>query len=283
MSTTDSESRPKHRRARRACLSCRTRKVRCDIVEHDPCSNCRWDKVQCVVPRSRRNRKFIQPFHPPEIHGQNSRAIYFEPGSIIPEEALPPQPSSVGAANEESQISLNQEGLPLPVWPPDGGLQSLFQNDSPNHQPAQTLDNAPLPFDMDTDTATKLPPYINVARFVVDSTRTTILKIQGAFELPPIAVQHALILAYLEFAYPRMPLLDMDDFYRSLSQLDGSGGQISLLLLQCVLFAGCAHVSPRALREGGYNDKKRLRQDLYHRAEVSSYGSLVHLLDVYLL
>lgn len=31
------------RRAARACLSCRARKVRCDVVQSTPCFNCRMD------------------------------------------------------------------------------------------------------------------------------------------------------------------------------------------------------------------------------------------------
>lgn len=40
------------RRAARACVSCRARKVRCDVVEGAPCGNCRWDNVEV---RSNRN------------------------------------------------------------------------------------------------------------------------------------------------------------------------------------------------------------------------------------
>ncbi|KAH7032953.1 fungal-specific transcription factor domain-containing protein [Microdochium trichocladiopsis] len=47
------------RRAARACVSCRARKVRCDVVEGAPCGNCRWDNVECVVQESRRRKKNI--------------------------------------------------------------------------------------------------------------------------------------------------------------------------------------------------------------------------------
>ncbi|KAI0471951.1 fungal-specific transcription factor domain-containing protein [Xylariaceae sp. FL0804] len=49
------------RRAARACVSCRARKVRCDVVEGAPCGNCRWDKVECVVQESRRRKKPYDP------------------------------------------------------------------------------------------------------------------------------------------------------------------------------------------------------------------------------
>lgn len=34
------------RRAARACVSCRARKVRCNVVEEWPCTNCRFDNVE---------------------------------------------------------------------------------------------------------------------------------------------------------------------------------------------------------------------------------------------
>ncbi|KAI1108980.1 fungal-specific transcription factor domain-containing protein [Nemania sp. NC0429] len=47
------------RRAARACVSCRARKVRCDVVEGAPCGNCRWDGVECIVQESRRRKKSL--------------------------------------------------------------------------------------------------------------------------------------------------------------------------------------------------------------------------------
>ncbi|KAL7816378.1 hypothetical protein V8C44DRAFT_286131 [Trichoderma aethiopicum] len=55
------------RRAARACVSCRARKVRCDVVEGAPCGNCRWDNVECIVQESRRRKKNLVT---PSIVGQ---------------------------------------------------------------------------------------------------------------------------------------------------------------------------------------------------------------------
>lgn len=38
------------RRSARACLVCRLRKVRCDVVERHPCGNCKWSKSECIIP-----------------------------------------------------------------------------------------------------------------------------------------------------------------------------------------------------------------------------------------
>lgn len=54
--TNDKANKVTKRRAPRACASCRARKVRCDVVEHFPCGNCKWDNVQCVVQESRRRK-----------------------------------------------------------------------------------------------------------------------------------------------------------------------------------------------------------------------------------
>jgi hypothetical protein len=44
------------RRASKACQSCRARKVRCNVVEQSPCTNCRLDEVECIVSESKRKK-----------------------------------------------------------------------------------------------------------------------------------------------------------------------------------------------------------------------------------
>ena len=52
------------KRSSRACTTCRARKVRCNIVAHGaPCSNCRHDEIDCVLPLSRRQR-FVHSLSP---------------------------------------------------------------------------------------------------------------------------------------------------------------------------------------------------------------------------
>lgn len=44
------KSKATRKRAKRACLSCRTRKVRCDVSHGGiPCMNCYLDGDECVV------------------------------------------------------------------------------------------------------------------------------------------------------------------------------------------------------------------------------------------
>ena len=54
-------ARPVKRRASKACCCCRSRKVRCDVVENgSPCTNCRLDQVECIVTESKRRRLVVR-------------------------------------------------------------------------------------------------------------------------------------------------------------------------------------------------------------------------------
>ena len=65
--------RPVKRRASKACHCCRSRKVRCDVVERGtPCTNCRLDMVKCVVHDSKRPKKH---------HGNNDFLNHSPPSS----------------------------------------------------------------------------------------------------------------------------------------------------------------------------------------------------------
>lgn len=51
--------RPVKKRASQACHHCRTRKVKCDLVNSGtPCHNCSVDGIECVITESRRSRKY---------------------------------------------------------------------------------------------------------------------------------------------------------------------------------------------------------------------------------
>ena len=74
-----SSGRTVKRRASRACHCCRSRKVRCDVVESGtPCTNCRLDEVECMVSDSKRRKR-------PRTDGEISNQ---SPGSSVdsPEE-----------------------------------------------------------------------------------------------------------------------------------------------------------------------------------------------------
>lgn len=57
MQKSDVAGKGKKKRAGRACILCRARKVRCDVVLNGtPCTNCRLDSLDCTIPKNRRHR-----------------------------------------------------------------------------------------------------------------------------------------------------------------------------------------------------------------------------------
>lgn len=58
MAPTKPIEQPPVKRAGRACLSCRARKIRCNFEEcGSPCSNCLNDDIECLTAKSRRGKK----------------------------------------------------------------------------------------------------------------------------------------------------------------------------------------------------------------------------------
>lgn len=55
----NAKGQPIKRRASKACQICRSRKVRCDVVEHGaPCSNCKSGGIPCTVPQTK-HKKYV--------------------------------------------------------------------------------------------------------------------------------------------------------------------------------------------------------------------------------
>ncbi|KAH8714707.1 fungal-specific transcription factor domain-containing protein, partial [Ilyonectria robusta] len=206
------------RRAARACLSCRTRKVRCDVSERWPCGNCKWGDSECVVLERRGARlPDAKPPSTPVQDGDKARGI------------------SVKTSDSPSCSSLFEPGLP-----------GLFET-----QPSIQLQAfiVPLPARIQSDDA-------------------AYLLYKGALSLPDIDCQNALLRSYFEFTYPYMPVLDLGHFLQILDARDGKCGQISLFLIQSILFAGAAHVNMNYLRAAGFTTRKQALKELFQRARL---------------
>ncbi|KAI0119443.1 transcription factor CTF1 [Daldinia grandis] len=114
-STSESNGSAKvtKRRAARACISCRSRKVRCDVVEGAPCGNCRWDNVECIVQESRRRRKNL-------FHSTSSTASH---SSVAPQAA-----EAQLRAKPANPVAIASAAIPLHP-PSEAGQSSTSGND----------------------------------------------------------------------------------------------------------------------------------------------------------
>ncbi|KAH8195419.1 hypothetical protein TruAng_010426 [Truncatella angustata] len=301
-SESDPNGAPKitKRRAARACVSCRARKVRCDVVEGAPCGNCRWDNVECIVQESRRRKKSVfnsNHNHNPSAAGQNpvhqkaeahKLHLASNPVLISPATELRRQSEvSIATTNgdettnsvgrQPSQANLLDAGLEghVPhlifgnggsrypsIWP---NLNDASQNGAAfgEAKTAHFLSSLEEP-----DASSYLPAFIRPLPAKIAAEDVSYLHMKGALTLPSLTLQNALLRSFLEYVHPYMPMLDLHDFLGAINSADGLNGQISLFLYHAVMFASTAYVDVKYLKEAGYANRKAARKAYFQKTRL---------------
>ncbi|KAL7945574.1 fungal-specific transcription factor domain-containing protein [Trichoderma barbatum] len=227
------------RRASKACLACRARKVRCDVTIRSPCGNCQWNGQQCVTHarRARRRRRKHAPAAAPEAGASKELAM------------------KDGACDLLEEFDIDSLEAPMTMEDLELLKADVDSDKSPQSSSSDDLDAFDLP--KYVRPLTSLPP-----------DDMEYLHAEGALDLPDAALQNALLRAFFEYVHPYVPTLDLDAFLHSIETHDGSAGQVSLLLLQAVLAAGTAHVELDQLRNGGYQTRKQARTAFMKRVRL---------------
>ncbi|TKA68816.1 hypothetical protein B0A49_05829 [Cryomyces minteri] len=88
---------------------------------------------------------------------------------------------------------------------------------------------------------------------------------KGALTVPDLPLRNELLRSYAEYVHPFMPLLDLSDF---LEAVEGDGNLVSLLLFQCVMFAGTAFVDLRHLKNAGYASRREARKQFFQKTRL---------------
>lgn len=115
-----------------------------------------------------------------------------------------------------------------------------------------------------------LPPFIKPIPSKIGPDERWYLAHKKALTLPPVALQNALLKAYVEYVHPYMPLLELHDFLNVVSHRDGSAGQVSLFLYQSVMFVATAFIDEQFLKDAGYENRRAARKTLFGRTRVSA-------------
>ncbi|KAL7790919.1 fungal-specific transcription factor domain-containing protein [Trichoderma ceciliae] len=228
-----SSSKQPVRRAGKACLACRARKVRCDVTIRSPCGNCQWNGQQCVTHARRarrRRRRQPQAAAPSELKDLKEAAT--KDGTSDPPDEFAIDSMSSKAPTSVEDLEVLDADIEPDKSPHDSSLNDYSLFDLPKY--VRPLTNLP-PDDM------------------------ACLHAEGALELPDSVLQSALLRAFFEYVHPFVPTLDLDGFLHSIETHDGSAGQVSLLLLQAVLAAGTAHVELDVLGNAGFQTRKQAR------------------------
>ncbi|KAL7797600.1 transcription factor CTF1 [Trichoderma ceciliae] len=279
------------RRAARACVSCRARKVRCDVVEGAPCGNCRWDNVECIVQESRRRKKNLVTASivgqgqsaeaqlrskeaPTNLIAINSADLNLRrtsagsslsPASLDPSSGLLPNAGIDGhvphmiyqrSAYRNEPVLLSKGQLSEASWSSwTSTAASLGHGSSRAAQMIGMLD--------DPDATVQLPPFVRPLPGKIPPEDIRYLHAKGAISIPCLSLQNALLRAYIEYVHPYMPLIDLHGFLGVINRYDGAEGQISLFLYHAVMFSATAFVDMRHLREAGYATRKAARKAFF--------------------
>ncbi|RYP08009.1 hypothetical protein DL764_002155 [Monosporascus ibericus] len=294
------------RRAARACVSCRARKVRCDVVEGAPCGNCRWDNVECIVQESRRRKKNLfdsslssntaprsAEAHPIQLKAKASAPVNITAAPLR-------RPSEVSQFSENSNDGNGQTGVPdggcleghVPhmIYQRSGGMQhdplmlAKLQTRSnasryPGIWPSPRTDrHGSVSGDLRTaqflntleepDASSHLPAFIRPLPAKIAAEDVAYLNTKGALTLPTIPLQNALLRCYIEYVHPYMPLIDLNEFLTAVNARDGLCGQISLFLYQAIMFSATAYVESKFLQDAGYSSRKAARKASFYKARL---------------
>jgi len=93
---------------------------------------------------------------------------------------------------------------------------------------------------------------------------------KGALSIPETKLRNELLKCYIEHVHSHMPILELNAFLNVVERGDGLTGQLSLLLFQCVMFAGSAFISLEHLKAVGFATRFEARKAFFIRARVRS-------------
>ncbi|KAM5529918.1 fungal specific transcription factor domain-containing protein [Fusarium oxysporum f. sp. phaseoli] len=210
-------------RAFRACVTRRSRKVRCDALSKGiPCTNCTAFNTKCQVPGLEEHQAMILARHGKREHTTAQRD--YSSNCI----------SAPASSTQAYQTSSQQDGVmsltKLNVLPITSAGHVGYIGESAGFNLLLRGSQSPVVhFPMPRNTlAFSIPAGL-------DPLEIQILKRRGAFVLPPKTLCDDLIETYFAWAHPIVPVINRTKF---MSQYRDPKNPPSMLLIQCILLAG---------------------------------------------
>ncbi|KAJ5689855.1 hypothetical protein N7462_004247 [Penicillium macrosclerotiorum] len=249
-------------RAKKACLACNARRVRCNVLEMQPCRNCVAWNLSCELGVSRRGKY-------PRRKKKASTGTTDEPSSM-------PATGLVGQLTQHhtpQDRSSHYTPSTHPVRP-----------ENPIHKTVFLGESSPLTCVVDEGQRSPDKGYargpqkgrlhysISELRASVDSNEESLgqrrkslqerLIQESALVFPSPTICEVLLQAYFEWFHPCFPIID-----RAQVQNDYHDNTISPLLLQGMLFIGVSLCSDVALGATGFENRYQAKGLFYHRAK----------------
>lgn len=295
------------RRASKACHCCRSRKVRCDVVESGiPCTNCRLDEVECVVTEGKRRRKSYV----------DADLLHHSPCASVEEEREVPTFPIFDDIDGLHEFTPCLDGMAPPT------TLNTVDCDIGNHKPhmlckpfsypriqlsklmriSVLLDQTQGHRLSNEERSRRMSVISNVARPILQSPHQTghgvsyfphqpsradivlpqyiqplpmrilsedleYLQKKGAFIIPETGLRNELLRIYAQYVHPYLPLIDLEDFLAAIEKNEPTN-TVSLLLFQSVMFTATAYIDLRFLVAQGYDTRRAARKAFFQRAKL---------------
>lgn len=243
------------RRAPRACLQCRQRKIKCDFSTAGiPCGSCTRLSTECSVNHARKSRK-LSSQDDPGLPFDSIHTFEVQPMQATGHDEGSDMSSSMEHGNGVATATLDMtaESTNLPT------MEALTSSSHLSSSSPSFVISVPEP---------QLPPYITPLRKTLEPEVLYLLQRREALTVPHGAFRASLLRAYVCFVHPYLPLLDLEEFLASVDNEDGSR-TVSLPLFQAVMFAASTFVDIEVLEKEGYKSHEEIRRKFFNKVRVS--------------
>ncbi|ODQ79166.1 hypothetical protein BABINDRAFT_162218 [Babjeviella inositovora NRRL Y-12698] len=251
--TTTIPTRYKRPRSSRACQVCHSRKVRCNVMDQMPCSNCVTFGCECLIPDAKKAKA-------------RSAELVNSPKPEEEYETPAPTPAPLAAVLHPKQ------GIqPVPVPP------HTFAGPTTPKTP-QTPKNMSLHSAAIETLQHPVDAVLNSP--LLDPLELEILQLRGAFITPSKACCLEMFEAFFTYIHPILPIFNRTHFYKQFMDSYLTGNEeptsrpMSLLLIHSLCVAGSRVVNKNSLMftEFPNRDRDGISLDFYKRAK-SLYDS----------
>ncbi|XWW98396.1 hypothetical protein V2A60_006396 [Cordyceps javanica] len=297
-SATEAASSAKKARAKHACTVCNSRRVRCDVMEVQPCTNCADAGVTCEVLPSRRGRYPRKPRHkgPRTRHSRNGASASATAESTDPEDQIrreahattqsPSQaPSSSSAAPLSSaaachsyrtrkQTAAREASPPASPTPASSakasgarffGESNFLTIVSGGREGGDTSSNQPggsqsrYTFHLPA----KRPNPAQAEGSGIKESTLRYLRDEGVFDLPSNEQCAPALRAFFTWFHPCFPVVDAADIARRFTE-----NRVPKVLMYAMLLVGSTYCNDSVISDMGLSDRFQAKTLFYTRAKL---------------
>ncbi|KAK2678755.1 hypothetical protein RAB80_003936 [Fusarium oxysporum f. sp. vasinfectum] len=265
-----------------------------------PCSNCRFNLTECVVPTGPRQPRLageglsFKHYSPDLSQGTDSYLSFQLLSNAVESPDLPPDCIQVQApsATRDCGSSVLDTASPIDSHSVHSNYPSTQSSDDQAHigsdfqppagaididQAQSTHESTGTPLVLTGDCWDRVEIDHNAVHDAVS------LGSEGCFDIPVEPVMRRFISHYFLYVHPLLPMLDEGDFWDLQSDSNPANYRNNcpdILLLQAMLFAACQFVSEEEVKALGFRGLRQAKACFYKRAKLlySSQMQTDHIL-----